>query len=99
MNAIVINYGGLFESIELYADEDKAQARYREILKKRSLTENNLADSRYDIQLETDLKIQDISQTIHLLNEALRRVQEFSYKDWEASKVKRLIVNLQKVLK
>jgi len=99
MNAIVTVYRGLLESVELYADEDKAQKRYEEILKEKDLTEGDLGESDYDIQLETDLKIQDISQTIHLLNEALRRVQEFSYKDWEASKVKRLIVNLKKVLK
>ena len=99
MNAIVTVYRGLLESVELYADEDKARERYEEILKEKDLTEGDLGESDYDIQLETDLKIQDISQTIHLLNEALRRVQEFSYKDWEVSKVKRLIVNLQKVLK
>jgi len=99
MNAIVTIYRGLLESVELYADEDKAQERYEEILKEKDLTEGDLGESDYDIQLETGLKLQDVSQATRLLDEGLKRVQEFSYKDWEASKVKRLIVNLQKVLK
>ncbi|GAJ07933.1 unnamed protein product, partial [marine sediment metagenome] len=32
MNAIVTVYRGLLESVELYADEDKARERYEEIL-------------------------------------------------------------------
>lgn len=98
MNAIVKVYRGCLDSIELYADEEKAKKRYEKILEAYDLTKDSMADSDYDIQLETNLKLQDISQASRILDKALQRVQEFSYKDWDASRVERLIINLKKLL-
>jgi len=98
MNAIVKVYRGCLDSIELFADEEKAKKRYEKILEEYDLTKDTMADSDYDIQLETNLKLQDISQVTRLLDKALKRVQEFSYKDWDAPSVERLVVNVKKVL-
>lgn len=98
MNAIVTVYRGCLESVELWADENKAEKRYQEILGEKDLTEGDLGESDYDIQLETDLKIQDISQMTRLLDGALERVREFPYKDWDSSRVEKFLTNLRKVL-
>lgn len=55
--AVIKVYRGCLESIQIFSEPDKACKRYAEILKEYNLSEENIAESDYDITLETELLV------------------------------------------
>jgi len=55
--AVVVLYGGLLDSVQVFSDTGKARKRYEELLKEYELDENGRGDSNYDVTLEKDLLV------------------------------------------
>jgi len=55
--AIIVVYRGCLDSVQVFLEAGKARKRYEEILKGYDLTGKNMAESDYDITLETDLLV------------------------------------------
>lgn len=55
--AVVVLYGGLLDSVQVFSNTDKARKRYEELLKEHNLDENGRGDSEYDVTLEKDLLV------------------------------------------
>jgi|GEM_PF-6109556 len=57
--AVVVQvYRGCLDSVEVFLTTGKARKRYEELLKEYGLTEENMADSDYCINLEPELIVQ-----------------------------------------
>jgi len=55
--AVVVLYGGLLDSVQIFSSTGKARKTYKDWLKKYELDENGRGDSDYDVTLEKDLLV------------------------------------------
>lgn len=53
--AVIVVYRGCLDSVQVFSETSEARSRYEEKLEEYDLTEAEMAESAYDITLETEL--------------------------------------------